>query len=390
MSGGRTGESAPIGRPIANTRIYILDRYGEPVPVGVAGEIHIAGAGVARGYWKRAELTAERFVKDPFVTDAAARMYKTGDMGRWLKDGNIEFLGRNDEQVKIRGYRIELGEIEAALASHPGVREAVVMAREDEPGEKRLVAYYVAADEEVIGAEELRAHLLRKLPEYMVPAAYVRMERMPLTANGKLDRKALPMPEGDAYAVRGYEEPQGEIEKKLAEIWTEVLKVERVGRQDNFFELGGHSLLAVRVISRLRQVWVWKWRSGICLRIPVLSDFARVWRVRHSYHAASRSREQNGRADAAVICAAAVVVLGADGGSERGLSHSVWYAVEGRAGSCGACVGRWIGSWHGMKHCARRLCMVDGEAVQRIAAMRESRFHLVEHDLRNTAMCREN
>jgi len=245
----------PIGRPIANTRIYILDCYGEPVPVGVAGELYIGGAGVARGYLNRPELTAEKFVKDPFAAEAGARMYKTGDLGRWLPDGNIEYLGRNDDQVKIRGFRIELGEIEARLAEHAGVREAVVVAREDEPGEKRLVAYYTSSDttEPSIGAEELRGHLLARLPEYMVPAAYVRLERMPLTANGKLNRKGLPAPEGDAYAVREYEEPRGETEKKLAEIWAEVLKVERVGRQDNFFELGGHSLLAVSLIERMRR-----------------------------------------------------------------------------------------------------------------------------------------
>jgi amino acid adenylation domain-containing protein len=247
---GMGGSSIPIGRPIANTRIYILDVHGEPVPVGVAGEIHIAGAGVARGYWKRPELTAEKFVKDPFVTDVSARMYKTGDVGRWLADGNIEFLGRNDEQVKIRGYRIELGEIEATLARHPRVREAVVIAREDEAGEKRLVGYYVAADEEDIRAEELRAHLLRKLPEYMVPAAYVRMERMPLTANGKLDRKALPLPE---YKATGeYCGPRTPEEEILCALYAEVLGLERVGIDGNFFELGGHSLQALRLISRIR------------------------------------------------------------------------------------------------------------------------------------------
>jgi acyl carrier protein len=192
-------------------------------------------------------------------------MYKTGDLGRWLRDGNIEFVGRNDFQVKMRGYRMELGEIEARLAEQADVGEAVVVVREDEPGEKRLVAYYTTVErrraegeagggeEVVVGAEQLRRHLAGVLPEYMVPAAYVRMEKLPLTANGKLNRQGLPKPEGDAYAVRGYEAPQGEMETRLAGIWMEVLKVERVGRQDNFFALGGHSLLAVRVISRLRE-----------------------------------------------------------------------------------------------------------------------------------------
>src|SRR4029077_7700845 len=244
---------------IANTRVYILDGHGEPVPVGVMGELYIGGAGVARGYLNRPELTAERFVADSFVGESEARMYRTGDLARWLLDGNIEFLGRNDNQVKIRGFRIELGEIESRLAEHPAVREAVVLAREDAAGEKRLVAYYTAsgmgeAEAASVGAEQLRAHLSAVVPEYMVPAAYVCLNRLPLTPNGKLDRKALPAPEQDAYAARGYEAPVGETETKLAEVWAEVLKLEKVGRHNNFFELGGHSLLAVRVVSRLQQV----------------------------------------------------------------------------------------------------------------------------------------
>ena len=251
---GGSGEArCPSGDRSANTQIYILDGQGEPVPIGVAGELYIGGAGVARGYLNRPELTAERFLADPFAGQAGARMYKTGDLGRWLADGTIEFLGRNDLQVKIRGFRIELGEIEACLAEHAGVREAVVMAREDTSGDKRLVAYYTWAESSdqgeaglgAVNAEELRAHLAARLPEYMVPAAYVRLPALPLTPNGKLDRKALPVPEGEAYAARGYEAPQGEIETTLAAIWADVLQVERVGRHDNFFELGGHSLLAV-------------------------------------------------------------------------------------------------------------------------------------------------
>jgi amino acid adenylation domain-containing protein len=245
--------AAHIGKPIANTRVYILDGRQEPVPVGVAGELYIGGAGVARGYLNQEELTAKRFVKDPFVEEAGARMYRTGDLGRWLEDGTIEFLGRTDYQVKIRGFRIELGEIEARLLEHESVGEAVVVVREDGGGEKRLIAYYSSREGEEVNAEELRRELMEKLPEYMVPAAYVQLERMPLTGNGKVDRKGLPEPEGEAYAVSGYEEPQGEIEKQVAEIWAEVLKVERVGRHDNFFALGGHSLLAVQTISQIRQ-----------------------------------------------------------------------------------------------------------------------------------------
>ncbi|MGA8529828.1 MAG: amino acid adenylation domain-containing protein, partial [Acidobacteriaceae bacterium] len=263
---------SPIGRRIPDLRTYILDSHGEPVPVGVAGELYIGGAGVARGYLNRPELTAEKFLADPFIDGPVARMYRTGDLGRWLADGNIEFLGRNDFQVKIRGFRIELGEIEARLAEHPGVREAVVLAREDTPGDKRLVAYYTSSEED-IDAEQLRAYLSAVLPEYMVPAAYVRMESLPLTPNGKLDRRALPAPDGDSYATHGYEPPQGEIEEKLAEIWAEVLKLDRVGRHDNFFELGGHSLLAVTLIERMRRAG-FKVDVRSVFAAPTLADLA--------------------------------------------------------------------------------------------------------------------
>ncbi|WP_156397058.1 AMP-binding protein, partial [Noviherbaspirillum sp. Root189] len=241
----------PIGRPIRNTRIYLLDAKGQPVPQGVAGEIHIGGVQVARGYLNRDELTAERFVADPFSSEPNARMYKTGDLGRYLADGSIQFLGRNDDQVKLRGFRIELGEIEAKLLEQDGVREAVVIAREDRAGDKRLVAYLTTDAQ--LDTEVLRAFLSATLPEYMVPAAYVQLDTLPLTPNGKLDRQALPAPEGDAYASHAYEAPQGEVETALAAIWAEVLGVEQVGRHDNFFTLGGHSLLAVKVASRMRE-----------------------------------------------------------------------------------------------------------------------------------------
>ncbi|HEX6100827.1 MAG TPA: amino acid adenylation domain-containing protein [Thermoanaerobaculia bacterium] len=242
----------PIGRPIANTQIYILDPYGAPVPAGIAGELHIAGVQVARGYLNRPELTAERFVHDPFSAEAGARMYKTGDLARWLDDGSIEYLGRNDFQVKLRGFRIELGEIEARLTEHEAVREAVVVAREDRPGEKRLVAYYTPSPEREVSLGELRAFLGERLPEYMVPAVYVPLDEMPLSPNGKLDRKALPAPETGALAARAYEPPQGPIETALAAICQELLHVERVGRNDSFFELGGHSLLATQLIATIR------------------------------------------------------------------------------------------------------------------------------------------
>jgi amino acid adenylation domain-containing protein len=244
---------SPVGCRIPDLRTYILDDQRQPVPVGVVGELYVGGAGVARGYLNRPELTAERFLQDPFVQTVGERMYKAGDLARWLGKGDIEFLGRNDSQVKIRGFRIELGEIEARLADGTGVREAVVIVREDTPGDRRLVAYYTGSQKEV-SAEGLRAHLSARLPEYMVPAAYVRLETLPLTTNGKLDREALPPPDAEAYGVSGYEPPAGEIEDTLAKIWAEMLKVERVGRHDNFFALGGHSLLAGRLLSQIHQM----------------------------------------------------------------------------------------------------------------------------------------
>ncbi|HEU4559547.1 MAG TPA: amino acid adenylation domain-containing protein, partial [Longimicrobium sp.] len=271
VRGDAVSANVPIGRPVANTRVYILAEGGKPVPVGVAGELYIGGTGVVRGYLGRPELTAERFVADPFSGDAGARLYRTGDLARWRPDGTIEFLGRTDFQVKVRGFRIELGEIEARLAEHADVREAVVLAREDVPGDVRLVAYVVGDAD----AESLRAHLSTALPEYMVPAAYVPLDALPLTPNGKLDRKALPAPEGGAYASREYEAPLGEVEEALAEIWAELLRVERVGRWDNFFKLGGHSLLAVQVISRVRQVLGLEVALGEMFTQPVLADFAR-------------------------------------------------------------------------------------------------------------------
>src|SRR6185437_10094139 len=273
------GGAIPIGRPIANTRIYLLDRQQRLTPIGALGEIYIGGAGVARGYRNHPDRTAERFLPDPFSADQHRRMYRTGDLGRWRADGVLEYLGRNDEQVKIRGYRIELGEIEAQLMCHPHVQAAVVLAREgatytshgvgreagpwadgeragraqpDVAGEKRLVAYYTTVASQELEANGLRAHLRDRLPAYMVPAAYVRLEALPLTPNGKVDRRALPAPEWEANSHREYEAPRGELEQALAAVWAGLLGLERVGRQDNFFELGGHSLLAVTLVERMR------------------------------------------------------------------------------------------------------------------------------------------
>ena len=257
--------------------MYILDASRRLVPVGVVGELYIGGSGVARGYLNQPELTAERFVSDPFVSEAGARMYRTGDLGRWLGDGTIEFLGRNDDQVKIRGFRIELGEVEARLSEQPGVRSAVVVAREEADGDKRLVAYVVGEEGETgerIAAPTLRAALLGVLPDYMVPAAFVTLETLPLTPNGKIDRRGLPAPEEGDYAASVYEAPQGAAEEALAEIWCELLRVERVGRHDHFFALGGHSLLAVRVVTAVRERLGVELAVGDVFTQPVLKDLA--------------------------------------------------------------------------------------------------------------------
>ncbi len=239
-----------IGRPIANTQIHVLDRLQQPVPVGVPGELYIGGDGVARGYLNRPELTAERFVADPWRGEPTARLYRTGDMVRLRPDGELEFLGRNDSQVKVRGFRVELGEVEASLARHPSVRQAVAMAREDRKGDVRLVAYTVLQPGLTAPEEELREHLRRLLPEYMVPQHLVQLEELPLTPNGKIDRKALPAPEVGARCEE-YVPPRDEAERLLAVLWQDALGIARVGIHDDFFRLGGHSLLAAQIITRL-------------------------------------------------------------------------------------------------------------------------------------------
>ena len=241
--------AVPIGRPIANTQLYLLDRHWQPVPFGATGELYIGGDGVARGYLNRPDLTAEKFIPHPFSAEPGKRLYCTGDLARYLPDGNLEFLGRNDAQVKVRGFRIELGEIEASLSQHPDVREAAVVSHADGAGDARLVAYIVAQRQGISG-HEMRAHLKEQLPEYMVPSTFVMLDKLPLTANGKVDRHALPAP-GQSPAVRreAFVAPRDTLELKLAHIWEEVFKIRPIGVRDDFFELGGHSLVAVRLFA---------------------------------------------------------------------------------------------------------------------------------------------
>jgi hypothetical protein len=243
-----------IGRPIANTKIYILDRRLQPLPVGLPGELHIAGAGLALGYWGRPDITAVRFTPNPFSYEPGARLYKTGDLARYLAEGQVEFLGRIDQQVKLRGFRIELEEIEAALNEHQDVTAAVVIVREDEPGDKRLVAYLVPARQWSEGGRRLEEFLRGKLPEYMIPSSFVALDQLPMTSNGKVDRKRLPAVEGVRKQLKSeYIQPQGGTEELIAGIWRSCLKVDRVGMADNFFDLGGHSLLLAQAHGQLCQ-----------------------------------------------------------------------------------------------------------------------------------------
>ena len=244
--------SVPIGRPIANTQLYVLDANLEPVAPGVTGELYIGGEGVARGYLNRPELTSERFLPDPFSHVAGARIYKTGDLARYRPDGILEYLGRADDQIKMRGYRIEPGEIEATLAAHPNIQSSVVVAREDEPGKKLLVAYVVARDVDAPGTDVLRAYLRERLPDHMVPSQFIWLDALPLTPNGKVDRKGLPAPSRDSLRVGKGGAARTNTETVIAAIWTELLKVDGIGVHDDFFELGADSLTATSFVSQLR------------------------------------------------------------------------------------------------------------------------------------------
>ena len=271
---GETPTSVPIGRPIANTQIHLLDADRQPVGIGTPGEIYIAGDGVALGYLNRPELTAEKFVQDPFSSDSAARMYRTGDMARYRDDGEIEFLGRQDNQIKIRGFRVEPGEIEEVLARHEAVREAAVIAQEPSPGQKRLLAYVVMSRSlGAAGGERLRAYLKERLPDYMVPSLVFLLEALPLTPNGKIDRRALGQMNPAATVENVETVNDGSLSGKIAAIWTEVLD-RPVGLNDNFFELGGHSLLAARMMHRLGQMMGRPLPLAMLLQAPTVEQLS--------------------------------------------------------------------------------------------------------------------
>ena len=273
----------------------MLDPAQQLVPAGVAGELYIGGAGLARGYHNQPAQTAERFIPHLYSQSAGERLYRTGDLARYRADGNIEFLGRVDEQVKIRGFRIEVGEVEAVLAQYPGVRESVVVAREDDRGGRRLVAYVVANNGDLQTAE-LRNYMKQRLAEYMLPSAIVRLEAFPLTPNGKLDRKALPVPDGAGYEADGpYVAPRSELERLIADVWREALGVERVGVRDNFFNLGGHSLLLIRVNNQLRKALRMELPVVELFKYPTVSALAEHLSGSHAQPRAERS-ESDGRA----------------------------------------------------------------------------------------------
>jgi acyl carrier protein len=274
---GDPRHSVPIGRPIANTQVYVLDEMRQPVPIGIPGELYVGGAGLARGYRNRPEMTAERFVPDPFSGRPGARLFKTGDRARFLADGQLEYLGRNDDQVKIRGYRIELGEIEAALAAHAFVDRAVAAVRGVSSGEPRLVAYVVPREEGEVSSAALRAFLETRLPAFMIPAAFVFLEALPLTPSGKIDRKSLPAPEAVRPELeRPFVAPSSDTEQALAEIWKEVLGLDRVGLHDDFFALGGHSLLLIQVSSRLRKSLAVELPLRTFFESPTIAGLARA------------------------------------------------------------------------------------------------------------------
>ena len=302
-------ERPPIGPPIANTRVHVLDANLQPVPVGVIGELYVGSAGLARGYLHRPELTAERFVPDPFSSEPGSRLYRTGDLGRYRPDGNLEYAGRMDQQVKVRGFRIELGEIESALQQHPTVRDAVVLAREDTPGDKRLVAYLIHESGTTADVSQLRAWLLQKLPDYMLPAAFVVLDEFPLTPNGKVDRRALPAPDASRPELgQAYVAPGDRLEQFLVDLWQTVLGLERIGVKDNFFDIGGNSLKGAILINRLQDLLGEYVYVVAIFDAPTIAELATYLR-RHYTEAVTRicgSESSAGGADRKQITAAQI------------------------------------------------------------------------------------
>ena len=369
----------PIGLPKANTRAYVLDRAGEPVPVGVTGELYIGGAGVALGYWGSPALSAERFVADPFGGAPGARLYRTGDLVRRLGDGRLEFVGRDDFQVKIRGFRIEPGEVEACLLEHAAVREAAVVARADAPGEKRLVAYYVGDAD--APADALRAHLGGRLPEYMVPAAYVRLERLPRTPTGKVDRRALPAPEGDAFAARAYEAPAGgDGGRRWRGSGPRCCAWSAWAAGTTSSSWAGHSLLAVQVISRVRQALGVEAELGELFTRPVLADFAR------ELDGAARAElppiEPAPRDGLVPLSFAQQRLWFLEQLGNLGSAYHIHRPLRLRGELDRAALLRALDGIVARHEALRTTFVrVDGVPGQRIAPAEESRFHLVEHDL---------
>ncbi|HEU0053813.1 MAG TPA: condensation domain-containing protein, partial [Longimicrobium sp.] len=377
---GRGAEQVLIGTPLANSRAYVLDAHLRPVPVGVAGELYLAGDGLARGYASAPGMTAERFLPCPFGAPGG-RMYRVMDRVRRRADagGELEYLGRTDFQVKVRGFRIELGEIEARLVEHPLVHAAVVTAREDAPGDRRLVAYVVA--DAAADADALRAHLAERLPGYMVPAAFVRLDAFPVTPNGKVDRKALPAPDADAFTSRGgYEAPSGRVERAVAAVWAELLGVERVGRGDNFFDLGGHSLLGVRVVSRIRQALGVEAVPGDLFERPVLADFARGLTGAAPAEAAEITPVD--RAAAIPLSFAQQRLWFLEQLGNLGSTYHIPVRLRLRGALDRDALVRALDGIVA-RHEALRTTFpaVDGEPVQHIASPEASAFRLVEHDL---------
>jgi amino acid adenylation domain-containing protein len=270
-----------VGSPISDLQVYVLDKWMEPMPMGVAGELYVGGAGLAQGYLNRPELTAERFIPHPFSSEPGARLYRTGDLARVRETGGIEFLGRIDQQVKIRGYRIELGEIESMLQQHEAVRQVVVLDRQDEPGQKRLVAYVIAKEETEGLGRQLRSYLQERLPDYMVPSAVVQLDELPLTSNGKVDRKGLPQPDQTSQDKNLYLPPRDQLELQLAQTWEELLNVQPIGVREKFFEIGGHSLLALRLTTRIRKQFGYDLPLAELFRNPTIENLAMVLRRKY-------------------------------------------------------------------------------------------------------------